>query len=303
MVPLYGIRFVFFLFIFILIVRGCPPDTFQLINFILTFKGTQVISSGVVMSIIAAYRYYLCVHPNGFHTCDVNGPGSSTNLGRGGVLDFLGSCFLVWAAFLCLPCSNSSAGVREILPEEEDDGYTSDGTLASRFQRSVGSDSGSESGKTESFNSWCLRNCKCCRTRNAKAGGRMTMLLCWDLFSFFLCCAFLWALCYVDDTDSRPGGLPANRYPINGVGDVSDTVIKDFGTWEFKIAFFFTRVFYAYLSLPFVIFMLPLLNGILTHTTPTGYNRQGLCVPYMLPPMPKREVPRSAWSGPKFGGW
>jgi len=40
---------------------------------------------------------------------------------------------------------------------------------------------------------------------------------------------------------------------------------------------------YAF-SAPFFLFYLPVLNGILTHTTPTGYNKYGICVPFMMPP-------------------
>lgn len=47
---------------------------------------------------------------------------------------------------------------------------------------------------------------------------------------------------------------------------------------------------WASLSFPFMIFQLPVLSGILTHTIPTGYNAQGLCVPYLLRPMPENEL-------------
>ena len=40
--------------ILILMLCGCPADEYQLVQYILAFKGTQFISSGVIMAIMAA---------------------------------------------------------------------------------------------------------------------------------------------------------------------------------------------------------------------------------------------------------
>merc|ERR1712176_810065 len=64
-------------------------------------------------------------------------------------------------------------------------------------------------------------------------------------------------------------------------------VIKDLNTPQGKQAIFWARVLYALLSLPFVLFWVPGLQGILTHTSLTGYNKNGVAVPYTLRPMPE----------------
>merc|ERR1719476_578064 len=97
-----------------MIALGNPPDEFQLVSYIIGFKGSQFISSGVIQAVIAAVKYYMCVHPGGSHSCDTEGPGSTQDLGSG-LVDFVGSCVLVWAAFLLLPYSATSAGLRSVV--------------------------------------------------------------------------------------------------------------------------------------------------------------------------------------------
>mmetsp|Transcript_10286 Transcript_10286/g.21792 ORF Transcript_10286/g.21792 Transcript_10286/m.21792 type:complete len:466 (-) Transcript_10286:69-1466(-) len=265
MIVIYGVRILFFLVILIFIVRGCPPDEYQLVGYILMFKGTQVISSGVIMSIVAVAKYYMCVHPLSVHTCATVGPGADSDL-FSAFVDFIGSSVLVWCAFLCLPCSTRSAGLRQLNVDPEEVMSDDEGQASSR---------------------------RCCRWDTGR-GGRLSGLLFWDLFSFLLSCAFLFGLCYIDVTHARPGGEPSEPRQVNSVGDVEDTMLEDLGTWEFRSALFLTRVFYAFLSMPFLVFMLPVLNNVLTHTTATGYNPQGFCVPFVLRPMPRQAPQRAA---------
>lgn len=249
MVPTYGMRVIFFSLILLLHLGNCPADEYQLVGYILTFKGTQFLSSGIGMAVFAAVKYYMCVHPGGHHTCDENGPASSMDL-TGSSIDFLGSCILVWVAFLCLPCSTRSAGLRDI-----------------------GGDADKDEARTK-----C-----CCCFWDPKRGGRLTGLLAYDLFMFLLCCGLLYGEMYTDAAHLRPGGKDVRT-------DISQgEIISESGSSSFKSAVFWARVAYSSLSFPFAIFYLPVLNSILTHTTATGYNRQGLCVPYYLHPMPKAE--------------
>mmetsp|Transcript_35130 Transcript_35130/g.63791 ORF Transcript_35130/g.63791 Transcript_35130/m.63791 type:complete len:469 (+) Transcript_35130:66-1472(+) len=249
MVPSYGIRILFFAVLFLLHLTACPPDEYQLIGYILTFKGTQFLSSGIGMACFAAVKYYICIEPDGTHTCATNGPGANSDLVSSSI-DFLGSCVLVWVAFLVLPCSTRYAGVRDI---------------------GEGEGGGEEEQK----------KCLCCFW-NPKRGGRLAGLLGYDLFVFLLSCGLLYGLVYTDTAHLRPG----EKADLN-VGQ--DDYLKEINTWQFRTAVFWARVFYSVLAFPFTIFYLPVLNGILTHTTATGYNRQGLCVPYLLHPMPKGE--------------
>merc|ERR1711974_126480 len=76
MIPWGGIVPGVFLFLFIMIDKG---DEFQLVQFILRFKGTQFISHGLIKSILGFVTYYTCntaYHPDlDEHTCELNGPG------------------------------------------------------------------------------------------------------------------------------------------------------------------------------------------------------------------------------------
>jgi hypothetical protein len=230
---MYGIRCAFFSVILILMLCGCPADEYQLVQYILAFKGTQFISSGVIMAIMAAVKYYMCVKPGGTHTCDEEGPGVTTDV-TSSAIDFFGSCILCWIVFLLLPTSKRSGGLREIAedPEAADD-----------------------------------KKLCCCRWHSDR-GGRLAGLLRYDLFCFSAACA----LCYF---------LGKQSSEEQDIG-LDDEVSK----WQFRAAIYFARIFYSMLAFPFIIFMIPGINSILTHTTATGYNRQGLCVPCMLHPMP-----------------
>lgn len=248
LVPSYGIRCMFFFLILLLILTGRPPDEYQLVGYIISFKGTQFISSGIVLATIAAVKYYLCVHPDGTHDCATKGPGADQDVMWTGI-DFLASCIFVWIAFICLPCSARSAGVREI-------GIDSEAQVE---------------GANED---------KCCGKWDGSRGGRLAGLLGWDMLAFLLSCALLAGLVFVDSAHLRPGGSEEKL-------SVSQAdVTKEVGRWTFRTAFYWARLFYALLSFPFVVFFLPVMSGVLTHTTYTGYNRNGKCVPFMLHPMP-----------------
>jgi len=233
---MYGIRIAFMSMILLLMVLGCPGDEYQYVCYILAFKGTQFISSGLVMAVMASVKYYMCVLPGGTHTCNENGPGVNVDVLTSSI-DFFGCCILCWVCFALLHTSDRSAGLREI-----------------------GEDPDAEDGKL------------CCCKWHPKRGGRLKALLGYDLFCFFASCALLYGLSYAS---AKQDGLDINK-------DYAEETTK----WEFRTAIFWARIFYSLLAFPFIIFMIPGINSILTHTTATGFNRQGMCVPYMLRPLP-----------------
>mmetsp|Transcript_39332 Transcript_39332/g.113829 ORF Transcript_39332/g.113829 Transcript_39332/m.113829 type:complete len:603 (+) Transcript_39332:98-1906(+) len=286
MLPAFGIRIIFHTVLLILILRGCPPDEYQLVSFILGFKGTQVISSGVVMSIVACTKLYMCIHSQQHHTCNIDGPGMSDNI-YWGIVDLLGSWILVCVAFLALPCSRPHAGSRDLDGEiaNMDDGASAAGT---EFTISDNDSDGSTiSIVRRSFYSACNFK-RCCRRCDPSRGGRLAGLLAWDITCNVLSAALLVWLAQMDLSQPRPGVEPATEVPLEDLSDVGKVLGEDFKHWQFRMAFFMTRIFSGYLSLPFVLFQLPVLNSILTHTRPTGFNHQGVCVPFMLPPMPPK---------------
>merc|ERR1712232_900781 len=224
---------------------GSPaPDEYQVVGFILTFKGTQFISSGVCMAIISAVRFYLCVHPDGKHTCDVDGPGATQDV-LSGAIDMIGSCILVWVAFYFLPITQRSAGMRDLDNEADPP----------------------------------VQGSTCCGyTKYEGKGGRLTKLLGYDFFCFLVALVLLGLMHYNSTVqEQHPGDSPDQKAYIEATKK-----------WEFRTAVFSARICYSLLMLPFVVFAIPGLNGILTHTIPTGYNRNGLCVPFTMHPMPEK---------------
>lgn len=274
LIPYGGIRVLIYTIVLLCHVgQHEPPDEYQLVAFILTFKGSQFLSSGVALAVAAAVQFYICVNPDGTHTCDVNGPGASTTVPTS-LLDVVGSCVLVWAAFLCLPCSERNAGVREIVLQQDSD--------------ASGPETEVREPKPQERKGFCARLFACCcfcgccgrAGRNPARGGRLARLLSYDLLAFFLSALLLGAMVYGNAANLRPDGAPLQLEPTE------QRFLGVLGNWQFRTSIFLARVFYAFLALPFLPFYLPGLSGILTHTTPTGYNPNGKCVPFCFRPEP-----------------
>jgi len=253
MIPTYGIRITFFLFLLIAELTGCPADEYQLVQFILMFKGCQFVSSGVCMAIYVAVKYFLCVHKDEHHTCETNGPAAAHNE-ISALVDIFGSCILVWFVFWMLPRSTRSAGERDIAKREN----------------SQGSDAEAEA----------LEGQGCCRCDYVEhRGGRMRGLLRYDLICFILSGLFFVLLTLIQILHLKPGEeMEADHHKVR------EELQGYYFTYDFRVAIYWTRIFYSALSFPFFLFYLPVLNGILTHTSPTGYNKYGVCVPFMMYP-------------------
>jgi len=101
--PISGFCSLIFLFIFLIIDRG---DEYQLLQFILQFKGTQFISHGVIRTLTGFFMYVGCVTAvaQSNHDCEQQGPGlaGSFEVIIGG---WVVQIILVWWAFCLLPCS------------------------------------------------------------------------------------------------------------------------------------------------------------------------------------------------------
>jgi len=104
-VPVHGISpFVFFC-IFLLIDKS---DEWQLLQFILSFKGMQFITQGIIRSISGYFAFVGCVtapaKSNG-HSCHKQGPGVYGDIGILGLVGYVTTCILVWISFALLRCS------------------------------------------------------------------------------------------------------------------------------------------------------------------------------------------------------
>ena len=105
LVPVYAVTPAFFLFEFLVIDKG---DEFQLIQFILHFKGTQFITHGVLRAIIGFVIFMGCVSAgadDAEHDCENSGPGNAADFWPA-LCGFSVQVALVWAAFVLLRWSS-----------------------------------------------------------------------------------------------------------------------------------------------------------------------------------------------------
>ncbi|KNC49046.1 uncharacterized protein AMSG_05006 [Thecamonas trahens ATCC 50062] len=96
LVPVFGISQILYIIVFLVIDWG---DEYQLVHFILSFKGLQFVTTGFLPALISAVQFYVCTAHTG--RCDRDGPGEP--LWTYGL--FLGQILIVWLAFVLLPYS------------------------------------------------------------------------------------------------------------------------------------------------------------------------------------------------------
>jgi len=101
--------------------------------------------------------------------------------------------------------------------------------------------------------------CCCCTVDNSR-GGRLKGFMFYDLITFlasvaiFLLCVFVGHATY---------------------------------DWQVKATYYFAKIIYGMLSLPWLVFALPMIPTVLTRSRPTAYDKEGNCVPMI----PIRHVP------------
>jgi len=250
LIPWGGILPLVFLFLFLIIDKG---DEFQLVQFILLFKGSQFISHGIIKTAIGFFTYVKCTFAaQGSlmdHECETSGPGVIDGwrvfevMFGGWVLQIL----LVWTAFFMLPCSEDKArsdliatdvATKEILADYE---AAVVDIADAKQQDSAKKTNASKKG------GW-------------SAGGKIRYLLFWDMFAFLSSVAVMvWIM------TTRPA-------------------------WDWVVihTFFACQVVYGYLAMPFFIFSIPLLRETLTHSVQSGYDSYGRIRP-LVGPTPKSE--------------
>eukprot|EP00932_Pfiesteria_piscicida_P004222 SRR837773.14123.p1 GENE.SRR837773.14123~~SRR837773.14123.p1 ORF type:complete len:254 (-),score=65.63 SRR837773.14123:97-858(-) len=239
MLPIFGIRVCFFSMILAFLLYPGPPDEYQLINFILIFKGTQFFTTGVLLGYFGAMQYYLCyLLADNLRDCiDEHGPGATDWL-AGLLFDTFGSCILVWIAFLALPQTrthwHSKVSLHGSAPVEREEVYC-----------------------------FCLRGI-------VRKGGRLRFLMRWDLVCFVGSWIFM-----------LPFYVASSYHPLTA--EAGPEASYRASIVHAKATVFWCRILYSLLSLPFVIFVIPGLGRVLTHSMVSGYDRTGACQEFAYP--------------------
>lgn len=98
--------------------------------------------------------------------------------------------------------------------------------------------------------------------------GRLRRLLYYDVICFVISVVLLCLLTALTNSDQLFYGLPTKALLISA---------------QFHANIYWSCVLYSMASLPFMLYAIPGLQKVLTHSVPTGHNRHGACVVFELP--------------------
>ena len=111
--------------------------------------------------------------------------------------------------------------------------------------------------------------------RDNFATNRLLYLLSWDMFAFGGCASVFALLLLM--LAQQSASLQPDRNLTLPIVLLSPSF---YGSWRVEITFFLVRLVYALSALPFMIFHLPFVRDLLSHTFATGYTKRGVCVAY-----------------------
>jgi hypothetical protein len=296
--PLYGVQAAYFIFLFLCLDKS---DEFQMVQFILQFKGAQFFTLGLLSCVIGATSFYRCVSfdyvevtlpaPTGLtrllvHDCANSGPGALPGFYTDMIL-FGIQGLTIWTAMALLP-STRKKGLRKTAP----------GSPPRRFHRHHGGGGAANPGAGDDDEADAVaeveRGGGCC-ARGKPVYGGMGGKLRWMIFFD------AWVLLFLVSV----GVLLLFIRPYDILAD--DGSFAQF-EWLFKQDLFFLKTAYGLLSFPFLVFLVPLLSQLLLHTRATGYNRAGECVPVLSRPnepalaTPEEAVAAAAGAGAGASG-
>lgn len=270
LIPYMGIYAWMYAFIWVIIDK---TDEYQLIYYILSFKGAQFFSWGVLKGFVGFTQYFRCttfppidqfanvdltqltslqISQRTQSSCAVNGPGMSEQYWVS-IMSWLLPLVLVWISLFILPFSKEKG--RTDLKTFHD-------------QKTMQDIEGADVVNTNTS------------TKSAKSqtqGGYLRRMCIFD-FAIFLICVGLMAMIIALQPDTTHRSKWAAFYHAQD----SD--------WQVKQTLFFCQFLYGLCSIVFVPFVLPLLQAILTHSAPTAYNEDGQCCKFKGPEKPKKAL-------------
>jgi len=251
LVPKYGVVQIVYALQFIMIDKS---DEFQLFQFIVQFKALQFLTVGIVGSLVGSVQYYICVSaspPN----CDEWGPKESFWT----MLLFCLQVVIIFVAFLLMNCSEKKGGFYYQLEQE------SRAKLAQKAQRGERMNVLNELSRNdiEMKEGDRLMHAMHYKSETAMledSRWRMFKYMIYDLFIFLICVGLVLWMVF--------GNLLSTDATVtkNGSGGLTDS------NWKFVMGLFWIKIFYGFMSFPFVLLKLPLLSTLISHARPTGYN-------------------------------
>jgi len=265
LIPFVGIRLCFFFFLLLLHITGCPADTYQMINFILTFKGTQFQSGGIILLVYAFVRYCMCIKPGIPESCSTDGPGMEIPTWLH-MVDLLGSGIFCWPVLLMLSGTRSHRGP---CYDRDDEIDNVDDLLP------LG-----DTSPTSALRDDKMKATGCFRTAGSR---RIFKLLCLDAIGWIICvCYWVW-LAFLDLSSI----VSTRGFPLTeGFHGITWAMVLEYAdTPQGRYHFFRARLSYNLMSAPFMFLMIPTLSMLVSLTRETGYNRNGYCVPFAWRPV------------------
>ncbi|KAL1507108.1 hypothetical protein AB1Y20_007964 [Prymnesium parvum] len=233
-------------------------DEFQLVNFILKFKGFQAVSALISAASASSAMYHCTVVSNGV-TCPVEAPGNYHMFVYAAVMEPV-RIVLVWVAFSLLWFGYAHGGKEEILALENVRQDMADGKLdgvrdlkALREQDTELDRHEAEASAEYEIDAAVQRARKKFSTFR-RTGGFLPYFLVYDL----LAAAYV-AWCYGLD-------LLTNGF----------TPYDPNTAWKLWTTIFFAKNQYALMAFPFLIFSMPVIGRALTKTKTTGYDKRGM---------------------------
>lgn len=237
-------------------------DEFQLLQFILQFKGTQFLSHGVIRTIMGFFMFVHCVSSSADeqqHSCETNGPGT-TEFYRGmyefAIFGWVLQVVMMWAAYFCLRKSTEK-GRRELKGRVGNHMVWTD---PSGIRLGPAEEEQAKTTTTKDVMQFV-------HTGMTGPGGYIRYFLIYDAVCFIVGLCGLFIVIAL-----RPEGID-----------------KAYNHWSIRHAFFSAQVVYGYTSMPFFIFLIPVLRRFLTHSVDTAYDKKGRCVAYVGPRRKKDE--------------
>jgi len=273
LLPCYNIRVTAFTLLLFLHCYPCPPDEYQLTNFILQLKATQFLSAGIGAMTVGAFNYFFCFSASEQYfvpllKCVYDNAMGGWHL-EFSVFDYLGSFLLTQAAFGSLQCSRLRRSCIYI---------------AHHPDRSSRTDAAERPATEAPSRCRCCPRC-CCAPRGSRhaAPNRVRWLVRYDAACFVVSLMLLGLLI----------GLTWDQQFFQRSGPWGWFMTS----LQLRANVYWCKVVYAFFSFPFLFLICPLATinfSLLMRDVPTGYNEHGACVLFhLLAPREEEELSES----------